>query len=331
MTGTPVRLRLVDPATGAELSRLQTWLAIVVMLSGTTFVALVVTAISPIMHLVSDHFGALGYDGKTVAYGLATVPSIGIMISAPVTGWVIERMGSRNFLLVILIVFGLSGTAGLYLDDLTLLIATRLILGVSGAGIVTATLIMISEYFDADMRARILGYQAAVGAIAALTIILTAGPLAEWAGWRAPFALYFTAFPVFFVAAIAIPKRPARYQRPAAAQAGAWSALIALLGPILVITALFLGSFMPTLQVSFLLKLNGVANPAIHSLVLSASALMVGAGSAMYGPLRHRFGDRAMLAFCALSIGTGIIVMGLSHEAIQVGIGCAISGLGTGL
>jgi MFS family permease len=312
---TPVRLRLIDPVSGAALSRLQTWLAIVVMLSGTTFVALVVTAISPIMHLLSEHFGGGGL-GNTVAYGLATVPSIGIMISAPFTGWVIERVGSRNFLLVILLVFGFSGTAGLYLDNLEILIATRFILGIAGAGIVTATLIMISEYFDADMRARIMGYQAAVGALAALTIILTAGPLAEWAGWRAPFALYLLAFVVFFIAAVAIPQRPARHLRQTAvAQVSAWQALVALWVPVAIITALFLGSFMPTLQVSFLLKANGVDHPSVHSLVLGASALMVGAGSAMYGPLRHRFDDGVMLALCAAFIGTG----------------CGISGIGTGL
>ncbi len=328
---TPVRLRLIDPVSGAALSRLQTWLAIVVMLSGTTFVALVVTAISPIMHLLSEHFGGGGL-GNTVAYGLATVPSIGIMISAPFTGWVIERVGSRNFLLVILLVFGFSGTAGLYLDNLEILIATRFILGIAGAGIVTATLIMISEYFDADMRARIMGYQAAVGALAALTIILTAGPLAEWAGWRAPFALYLLAFVVFFIAAVAIPQRPARHLRQTAvAQVSAWQALVALWVPVAIITALFLGSFMPTLQVSFLLKANGVDHPSVHSLVLGASALMVGAGSAMYGPLRHRFDDGVMLALCAAFIGTGIVVMGLSHEAVQVAIGCGISGIGTGL
>jgi len=50
-------LILIDPATGTPLSRLQTWLAIAVMLSGTTFVALVVTAVAPIMHKLSEHFG----------------------------------------------------------------------------------------------------------------------------------------------------------------------------------------------------------------------------------------------------------------------------------
>ena len=325
------RLILIDPATGTPLSRLHTWLAIVVMLSGTTFVALVVTAVSPIMHQLSDHFGQGGY-GKWVAYGIATVPSIGIMIGGPITGWVIERVGSRNFLLAILVVFGLSGSAGLVLDDVRLLIATRFILGVSAAGVVTGTLIMIGEYFAPEMRVRILGYQGAVGALSALAIILSSGVLADWAGWRAPFALYLIGFLIFIAAAVAIPKRTGG--RPAArpmTDAGGWSALAGVWIPLAVVVALFVGSFMPTLQVSFLLAANGVFKASNQSLVLGASAIMVSAGSAIYGPLRLRFDDRWMLVLCALFIGAGIVVMGLSHEAIQVAVGCAISGIGTGI
>jgi MFS family permease len=325
------RLILVDPATGTPLSRLQTWLAIIVMLSGTTFVALVVTAVAPIMHHLSEHFGQ-GGDGKMIAYGVATIPSIGIMIGGPITGWAIERVGSRNFLLAILLVFGLSGSAGLYLDDFRVLIATRFILGISAAGVVTGTLIMIGEYFSPEMRVRILGYQGAVGAIAALTIILSSGALADWAGWRAPFALYLIAFLVFVAAAVAIPRRTAGHPAPkAVAETSAWAALAGIWIPLAVIVGLFVGSFMPTLQVSFLLAANGVLKASNQSFVLAASAVMVSVGSAIYGPLRLRFADRWILRLCALSIGGGIVVMGLSHEAIQVAVGCAISGIGTGL
>ncbi|HTJ62736.1 MAG TPA: MFS transporter [Alphaproteobacteria bacterium] len=323
-------LILIDPATGTSLSRLQTWLAIAVMLSGTTFVALVVTAVAPIMHRIAEHFGQ-GTDGKTVAYGVAIMPSIGIMIGGPITGWVIERVGSRNLLLLVLALFGLTGSAGLYLDDIQLLIVTRFILGISAAGIVTGTLIMIGEYFAPEMRIRILGYQGAVGAIAALAIILGSGVLADAAGWRAPFALYLIAFIVFSATLVAVPRRPAGGPAQRAATSGGWSAFAGLWIPLAITVALFVGSFMPTLQVSFLLKDLGVLSSSVQSLVLGASAIMVSLGSAMYGPLRLRVSDRWVLRLCSLSIGAGIVVSGLAHEAIQVAVGCAISGIGTGL
>ena len=323
------RLTLVDPATGTPLSRLQTWLAIIVMLSGTTFVALVVTAVSPIMHQLSDYFGQGGH-GKEVAYGIAIVPSVGIMLGGPTTGWVIEKVGSRNFLLVILIAFGFAGSAGLYLENVWLLIASRFILGVSAAGVVTGTLIMIGEYFDPVTRTRVLGYQGAVGAVSALLIILSAGQLADWGGWRAPFAMYLFAFLIFVAAAIAIPKRPLLEHRRAKEVAPPGT-IIALLPVIVVVIALFVGSFMPTIQVSFLLADNGVLKPSSQSLVLGASALMVGLGSAVYGPTRLRLGDRWTLRLCAALIGSGIVVMGFAHGAELVALGCAISGIGTGL
>ena len=324
-------LILIDPATGTPLSRLQTWLAIAVMLSGTTFVALVVTAVAPIMAKMSDHFGQ-GAHGNWLAYGVATVPSVGIFIGGPLTGLAIERMGSRNFLLTTLVVFGLSGGAGLVIDNVELLIATRFILGFSAAGAVTGTLIMIGEYFSPEMRVRILSYQGAIGAIAALIVILGSGQLADWAGWRAPFALYLFAFVGVFATLIAIPKRPAGPRAKAATTGiGGWSALAGIWVPLIVIIALFVGSFMPTLQVSLLLKDLGVTKPSYHSLVIAAGSIMVSIGSLAYGPLRPRFSDAAMFRMCSLTIGAGIVVSGLAHEALQVAFGCAISGLGTGL
>ncbi len=326
-------LILIDPATGTPLSRLQTWLAVAVMLSGTTYVALVVTAVAPIMHELSEHFGKGAYGkGNWLAYAVAIGPSIGIAIGGPLTGLAIERAGSRNFLLITLVVFGLSGGAGLVIDDVRLLIATRFILGFSAAGAVTGTLIMIGEYFAPDMRIRILSYQGAIGAIAALIVILGSGQLADWAGWRAPFALYLFAFVAFFATLIAIPKRPAGPRAKAAGTGpGGWSALSGIWVPLTVVIALFVGSFMPTLQVSLLLKDLGVLKPSNQSLVIAAGSIMVSLGSWLYGPLRPRFSDAWMLRMCSLTIGAGIVVSGLAHDALQVAAGCAISGLGTGL
>ena len=246
------------------------------------------------------------------------------MLGGPTTGWVIEKVGSRNFLLVILIVFGAAGSAGLYLDDVWSLIATRFVLGVSAAGIVTGTLIMISEYFEPVTRTRVLGYQGAVGAASALLIILSAGQLAEWGGWRAPFAMYLLAFLILIATAVAIPKRPPVDHRRAKEIAPSGGAIVALLPLIAVIVALFIGSFMPTIQVSFLLADNGVMKPSTQSLVLGASALMVGLGSAIYGPVRLRLGDRWTMRLCAALIGLGIVVMGFAHGAELVALGCAV-------
>lgn len=321
------RLALIDPASGAVLSPLRTWLAIVVMLSGTTFTALVATVLAPVMHGMAEHFSRYGH-GDLFAYGMATVPSIGIMVGGPLTGRVIERTGTRNFLIGILALFALTGSAGLWLDDVWVLVGARFLVGVAGAGIVTATLIMIGEYFTPEMRARMLGYQGAVGAAAAFSIFQLSGQVADFGGWRAPFALYLAALPVL-LAALAIPPKGDRpvVRRPAAPFAG----LVPLLPTLALIVALFAASYMSTLHISFLLSADGVTRPSVSAHVLSAGAAMVAVGSAIYGPVRLRLGERWSLRLSALLLGVGIAAMAATHAPLVVGLGCAIAGLGTGL
>lgn len=327
MSAPAVRLALTDPLTGIPLSRLRSWVAVVVMLGGTTFMSLVVTAVSPVMHAMAEHFGQGGH-GKLVAYGVATVPSIGIMIGGPVTGWTVGRTGTRNFLVGILTMFGLVGSAGLYVDNVWVLVATRFVLGITASGIVTVTLIMIGEYFTPEMRARMLGYQAAIGAAGALIIIQLSGRIADFGGWRAPFALYLLAIPMLLMA-LAIPRKPSG---PSVRAPSAPLGSIMVLWPILLtIVALFVASFMSNLQISFLLAADGVAKPSSQSNVLAAGALMVTIGSAIYGPVRRRLVDRWSLRLSTLLLGIGIVTMALSHDVLIVALGCAIAGLGTGL
>lgn len=329
MAGSPDRkLVLHDPATGRALSPLRSWAAVAVMVFGTSFMSLVVVALSPVLHEVAAHFGQ-GQDGKLVAQLIQTVPSIGIILGAPASGWIVERMGSRPFLLAILTLFGLAGSAGLYLDDIWMLAATRFLLGIAAAGIVTTTLFMIGEYFDADGRARVLGYQSAVGAAAAMATILVAGQLADFGGWRAPFAIYLLALPLVAVAAFAIPAAPPR--QPAPKQAGERSSIVRLLPLLGLIVALFIASYMSTIQMSFLLASDDITKPSTQSFVIACGALMVTIGSASYGAIRLRLGDRWTLRLCGALLGSGIVVMGLGHIVPLVALGCAISGVGIGI
>lgn len=322
------RLVLYDPATGAVLSPWRGWAAAIVMVFGTSFMSLVVVALSPVLPEIAAHFGQ-GRDGKFVAQLIQVAPSIGIILGAPASGWMVERAGSRPFLLTILTLFGLAGSAGLYLDNIWTLVASRLLLGIAAAGIVTATLFMIGEYFDAEGRARVLGYQSAVGAAAAMATILVAGQIADFGGWRAPFAIYLVAFPLVVVAAFAIPAAPPRRHGPK--QAGDRSSIVSLLPLLALIVALFVGSYMSTIQMSFLLAGDGVIKPSTQSFVIFAGALMVTAGSAFYGAIRLRLGDRWTLRLCGALLGVGIVTMGLGHVVPLVALGCAISGIGIGI
>jgi MFS family permease len=320
------RLQLVNPATGAPLSAMQTWLAIAVMTFGTSFMSLVVVSLAPVLPEIGKHFGAGGGD---LARVIQVAPAFGTIFGAPVSGWIVERLGARRFLLWAFALFGLFGSAGLYLDDLTLLIASRFLLGISAAGIVTAALYIISEYFDGDARARILGYQSAVGGVAAMAIGPIAGLIAEAGGWHGPFSLYLLGFPFALITWFAFP--PDARRKAKAKQASGGGSILSLVPLLALVVVFFVGSYMSNVQIPFLLDEDGVTTPFLRSLVPSLSAGMVALGSATFGAIRARIGDRWTLRLAGGLMGFGIIFMGAVDTGVLAAIGCAISGLGIGI
>src|ERR1700722_4904481 len=137
------------------------WLAVFVMASTGTFLAMVFIVVSPMLPLIADRFGG-GKDGAFVAQWVLTMPSIGVIIGGPSTGWLVERVGARTVLFVCLAIFAIAGTAGLFVEDQILLLATRLIVGLSATGLVTAAMGIIGEIFSEQRRGSILGLQNAI-------------------------------------------------------------------------------------------------------------------------------------------------------------------------
>jgi MFS family permease len=94
---------------------------------------------------------------------------------------------------------------------------------------------------------------------------------------------------------------------------------------------LYVAVFMTTTQVPFLLRDDGVGDPAVQSWVLAMSALWNAIGAGCYGRLRTVVGAQRTLAFALAFMAGGHVALGLSHHAIESAVGCAITGIGTGL
>ena len=64
-------------------------------------------------------------------------PGLTMALLAPFAGLAVDRFGRRRLLLICTALYGVSGSAPLLLDDLDHIYASRLLLGVSEAGILT--------------------------------------------------------------------------------------------------------------------------------------------------------------------------------------------------
>ncbi len=308
-------------------------MALALMLSGGLMLALVVAAMSPVAHDVAQYFAGSG-DGDLIAQSIVTVPSIGIILGGPLCGWLIAALGSKRFMLIALGVFGVAGSAGLYLESAVGLLASRFFLGLATAGIVTSMITLISEHYSAAARARILGYQSAVGATSGVIAIKLAGWLGETGGWRAPFALYLLALPVLALGILYLPatrKRDRTQEAAPTPSENGTTGLLALWPIYLLIIPMFIAVYMPNIQVSFLLRDDGIISPSTQSNVILAGAVAVAIAALFYGAAKRRLGTRAILLLCFLFQGTGILVMGAIHGPVWTALGCCILGIGTGI
>jgi len=326
------RATLNDQPAGPSgtITGFREWMAVSVVLSGGMMLALVVSAMSPIAAKAAAYFAKSG-NGDMVTQMIVTTPAVGIIIGGPVCGWLIALLGAKRFFLIALGLFGLAGSAGLYLDDASTLLVSRFLLGLATSGIVTAMITMIGAFYTPQVRARILGYQSATGALAGVAIIFGAGQLGELAGWRAPFGLYLLAFPVLALGALYLPttERPAKRSKQSAPTD--YSALINLWPIYLMIIPMFIAVYMPNIQVSFLLRDDGVTNAMTQSYVILTGAATVALAAWQFGPLQRWLGNNTILLLCFVFQGAGIALMGLTHGPIWTALGCAILGIGTGI
>ncbi len=322
MTGTSFEPR-------STIKGFREWMAVGVMLSGGTMLGLVVAAMSPVTHDIAAYFAGKG-DGDLVAQMIVTVPSLGVIAGGLICGWLIGLFGTKRFLLGALAVFGASGSAGLYLDSAMMLLITRFILGLALSGIVTAMITMIGEYFTPEARSRILGYQSAVGAASGVGIIFVAGLIGEWGGWRAPFALYLLSIVAMVLGIFYLPAMPRRV-RTAAKPPTDWMALLRLWPIYVIIIPMFLAVYMPNIQVSFLLRDDGIIRPQIQGYVILTGAATVALAALTYGTLSRRLSSRQILMACFVFQGLGIVIMGLSHTVPLIALGCGVLGIGTGI
>ena len=120
---------------------------------------------------------------------LVTAPSLSVAIFAPLAGLAMDRTGRRRPLLISIILFVTAGCAGLVLPSLSTILASRLLLGIAVALIMTAQTALVADYFSGTDRSALMGLQISARNFGGLLFITLAGWAASLSP-RLPFAIY---------------------------------------------------------------------------------------------------------------------------------------------
>lgn len=297
-----------------------------VCISGPALVSLVPMAAAPALPAMAAALDPKG-DGTLLAQSIMTMPSIALIISAPLSGILAGYWGRRSVLLAALVLFAIGGTGALLAPTLSWLIIARLVLGIAAGGVLATSLALIGRYFDGHLRERVLGFSTSLSSVTAALALIFGGRMVDLAGWRAPFSLYLFAIPVFLASWLFIhpPPLPALHKQNETIRP------IARLWPFYGLLALFtVGMFTPSIQGPFLIEANGLKSAFAQGLITSASSVVAIIAAASYGYLRNWFSARTMLSVTALSYGIGITASTFLQGA-WVGIGTGLVGIGGGI
>ncbi|MDJ0616638.1 MAG: MFS transporter [Calothrix sp. MO_192.B10] len=140
---------------------------------------------------------------------LAGMHCLTIAMFAPLMGILADRIGKLKVLIPSLIFYAVFGVAGALMPDFLPLLLTRALLGAATAGIAAASIGIISNMYEGDERARVLGYASSIFAITSIFFPLLGG----WVGsfnWRYAFCLYAVGLPIAFCATLWLREEPSQ-------------------------------------------------------------------------------------------------------------------------
>lgn len=299
-----------------------------VCIAGPMLVALVPMAAAPALVAMARHFGA---DAASPLFSqiVMTLPAAMLVLSAPLAGLLAGRIGQRAVLLGSLLLYVVGGAGVLAISGRTALVALRLVLGIAGGGVLTASLGLIGDHFSGHRREQVLGLATSMSSLLAGVALIWGGRLVDLGGWRAPFAFYLLGVPTFLAALLVIRDAPAAAHAPG--EAGPARELMRIWPYYLLLILLTLGMFTPAIQVGFLLAARGIGSAQLIGSVIATTSFVAMVSAWAFGPLRMRIGLHGFLVINAGSMGLGILLIGLAQSTAGVFAGCALVGIGAGM
>ena len=120
---------------------------------------------------------------------MITAPSLAIAFLAAFLGHLVFKIGKKKSAMIGLFLFSFFGTAGLYLNNIYELLASRFLLGIAIAILMIVNTSLIGDYFKNEERHKYMGLQSAFISIGGITFIIVGGILSD-INWRYPFFIY---------------------------------------------------------------------------------------------------------------------------------------------
>ena len=147
-------------------------------------------AVSPALPLIQKDLEAHGATNiGMIVQMMVVMPNVFIAIFSPIFGCFADRIGKLRLLFIAMLLYSVTGTAGVYLPTIYHILLSRAVLGISIAAILTVVTTLMADYFDGPERSSLIGMQTMFMSIGSTVYGFIAGVLAD-ISWRNIFWLY---------------------------------------------------------------------------------------------------------------------------------------------
>lgn len=298
-----------------------------VLLFASTMTVMSGAIIAPALPGISRHFSE---HPQVLIQLILTLPALMITLFSPLMGYLADRFGRKPLLLLMLSIYGLAGGAGFLINSVELLLASRALMGIAVAGILSISTTLVGDYLEGSERVRFLGLQSSCMALGGVVFINLGGVLSDWS-WRGPFLLYLTG--VFL-----LPYAWAMLREPHAqsgGHAGHDTAPVKVdymrTGIAYVAGMLSMMMFyMFPAQLPFLLSEQGEVSGLAIGIALSTAAMTASIVSFCYGYYKPFLSVITIYVAGFILAAAGFLVVGFTESYAMAIAGAAISGFGLG-
>lgn len=151
-----------------------------------------IVALMPVIPVLIQHFHDIP-NIMTLAPLIVAAPGICVAFLSPYAGYLTDKLGRRKLLLIFTLFYGFGGILPFFIEDFTILMIGRLLLGIGEAFILTVANTLLGDYFEESERTKWLMWQSIAGAVSGFMLLSVSGYLSSL-GWNYPFLVYSIAF-----------------------------------------------------------------------------------------------------------------------------------------
>lgn len=273
---------------------------------------------------LGEHFKELA-NIELLARLMITLPSLAIALLAPFLGHLIYKTSLIKSAILGLALFGVAGSAGLYLTNMHHLLISRMFLGIAIAILMIVGTSLIGDYFKGPARHKFMGFQSASVSLGGILFISGGGVLSDF-HWTYPFGIYLIGLLLipFVVAFLFEPRNTAHNEEEGEISGSLYVVyFLAFLMMLLFYT-------LPT-QMPFLIMDHFKGSGTLAGFIISSAMASNALGALSFAKLKHSFSFKKLYLIGLSILSLGFIAIGNVPFVYLLFITSPIVGFSNGL